>query len=296
MARGPGQRTADENYPAGADPRWRPFGGPSARSLVPLHTGDVLLHGPGGTSHVVRDFFGGCPSSPPELRGARGVDLRFYGECARPILHGSPKNHAQRAAAAWRGPRPAYLVSPRPSTCPPGTGGTGPRMGPASPSSLPQPTRPSSARRPAPAADPSAHPPPRSSDPPSRPPRPLPARSRRKSGRKPLYTIKKTANVYQRLLPLPPKGAKVGGPTSRLPPTFFERGGPAEGQSARTARPLGPGSRTLTYRGANVRVWLAVVGPQMGQRPRAAAVVGLQIGRLHRLRGLRRARQLGFSY
>ena len=42
-----------------------------------------------------------------------------------------------------------------------------------------------------------------------------------KSGRKSLYTIGKSANVYQRFLPLPPKSAKVGGPASRLPPTFW---------------------------------------------------------------------------
>ena len=162
---------------------------------------------------------------------------------------------------------------------------------------------------------------------PSLPPWPPPARSLRhgKSGRKPLYTIEKTTNVYQRLLPLPPKGAKVGGPASRLPPTFFERGGPAEGRGgARRQAPPGFESkvaykttafgpyrapraavlretldskpRTLTYRGANVHARLAVVGLPTGQRPRAAGVVVRPIGQRHRLRGLRRALQLGFSY
>ena len=87
---------------------------------------DVPSAWPGqSTPHVVRDFFGVRRVARPNFAGARRVDLRLLGEGTRPILHGSPKNHAQREAAARRGPRPAYLASPGPHV-PSWRRGTGP--------------------------------------------------------------------------------------------------------------------------------------------------------------------------
>ena len=163
--------------------------------------------------------------------------------------------------------------------------------------------------------------------PPSQPPRPPPTRSLRhgKSGRKPLYTIEKTTNVYQRLSHFRRKRQKWEALLQGCLPLSLSGAGRRRGAGARVARPppgleskvaykttaFGPyrapraavlratldsKPRALAYRGANVHERLAVVGLQMGQRPRAVGVVVPQTGQRHRLRGRRRARQLGFCY